>query len=307
MSHFSVLLQESLDALHIQPEGVYLDATVGAGGHTSKIAEQLTTGRVIGLDRDPETLANTRERLKPFGDKVILRQSNFVNLKQVLKDESIASIDGALFDLGVSSMQLDQAHRGFSFQQDGPLDMRMGPDAVQTAAGLIDELSQKELEHILRTYGEERLAKKIAGEMVKQRPFQTTLQLAELIESVYPAKARRQSKIHPATRSFQALRIAVNDELNIIPDALQAAFDCLNIGGRLAVIAFHSLEDRLVKQFFRKKAQGCVCPPKLPQCVCGKTPQAALSRLVKPSEEEIEQNPRSRSARLRALEKILDD
>lgn len=307
MSHFPVLLQESLNALHIQPEGVYLDATVGAGGHTSAIAEQLTKGRVIGLDRDPETLASTCEKLKPFGDKVILRQANFVDLKQVLDEENIPALDGALFDLGVSSMQLDQAHRGFSFQQDGPLDMRMGPDASHTAAELIDELSQKELEHILRTYGEERFAKKISSEMVEQRPFQTTLQLAELIESVYPAKARRQSKIHPATRAFQALRIAINDELNIIPDALQAAFDCLNIGGRLVVIAFHSLEDRLVKQFFREKAQGCVCPPKLPQCVCGQMPKAKLSRLVKPSVEEVEQNPRSRSARLRALEKISDD
>lgn len=306
MSHLSVLLQASIGALHIKPEGVYLDATVGAGGHSAEICKQLTTGCLIGLDRDPETLSATREKLKPFGEKVSLHQANFVDLKKVLEQENIEKLDGALFDLGVSSMQLDQAHRGFSFRHDGPLDMRMGPDAVCTAAELIDDISQKDLERIIRTYGEERFAKQIARNIIEQRPLKTTRQLAELIETTYSAKARRLSNIHPATRTFQALRIAVNDELNIIPDALQAAFDCLANGGRLAVIAFHSLEDRLVKHFFSEKAQGCTCPPALPQCVCGKTPQANVFRLIKPDDEEISQNPRARSARLRTLEKISD-
>ncbi len=306
MSHLSVLLQASIGALHIKPEGVYLDATVGAGGHSAEICKQLTTGCLIGLDRDPETLSATREKLKLFGEKVSLHQANFVDLKKVLEQEKIEKLDGALFDLGVSSMQLDQAHRGFSFRHDGPLDMRMGPDAVCTAAELIDDISQKDLERIIRTYGEERFAKQIARNIIEQRPLKTTRQLAELIEATYSAKARRLSNIHPATRTFQALRIAVNDELNIIPDALQAAFDCLAKGGRLAVIAFHSLEDRLVKQFFREKAQGCTCPPALPQCVCGNTPQANVFKLIKPDDEEISQNPRARSARLRTLEKISD-
>jgi len=304
LSHLSVLLQVSVEALRINPEGVYLDATVGAGGHSIEIAKRLTIGRLIGLDRDPETLAKTRESLNVFGEKVSLHQANFANLKRVLDEEGIEQLNGALFDLGVSSMQLDQAHRGFSFQKDGPLDMRMGPDASCTAAELIDDVSQKELEQIIRTYGEERFAKQIARNIIDQRPLKSTRELSELIAATYPSKFRRESKIHPATRTFQALRIAVNDELNIIPDALQSAFDCLGTGGRLVVIAFHSLEDRLVKQFFKDQAQGCTCPPALPQCVCNNTPKANVFKLIKSSDEEINQNPRARSARLRILEKL---
>lgn len=301
--HTPALLEETLDSLNVRPGGVYLDATVGAGGHAAAIAKRLKTGLLIGLDRDLQTLDQTRKTLAPFGEKIRLHQANFVQLQEILNQEAIAQIDGALFDLGVSSMQLDHPQRGFSFRRDGPLDMRMGSDAPRTAAQLIEQSSAAALEHIIRSYGEERFARRIAQAITQHRenhgPLSGTEALADLIANSIPAPARRKAKIHPATRTFQALRIAVNDELNAIPIALEAAFLRLRPDGRLVVISFHSLEDRLVKQFFREKAQGCTCPPGLPQCVCGKQPDAKLFPLIRPSERETKINPRVRSARLR--------
>ena len=306
MNHIPVLLREALQALSVV-DGIYLDATVGAGGHAGEIASRLSSGRLIGLDRDPHALELARQALLPCKN-VSLHLANFTDLERVLDQEQIGALDGALFDLGVSSMQLDQPERGFSFRAEGFLDMRMGPDAPRTAADLVNHLDSTELEHIIRAYGEERFSRKIAQAIVAHRqrhgPMTTTKQLAQLIEDITPAAVRRGSKIHPATRTFQALRIAVNDELGAIPMALEAAFQRLKLGGRLVVIAFHSLEDRLVKEFMRGKATGCTCPPRLPQCVCGKKPQAKVFRLIKSSPDEIEKNPRSRSARLRALEKL---
>jgi 16S rRNA (cytosine1402-N4)-methyltransferase len=308
LSHQPVLLNECVDALSVRPDGVYLDATVGAGGHAAAVAERLTSGLLLGLDRDPDTLEQTKQTLKPFGSRVRLIESNYVHLKDVLDREGVSNLDGVLFDLGVSSMQLDQAERGFSFMRDGPLDMRMGPDATVTAAMLVNESTFKELLDIIRANGEERFAKTIAKAIMFHRneegPITSTLELAELIENAYPAPARRKSNIHPATRTFQALRIAVNDELGGIEPALEAAFDALKTRGRLAIISFHSLEDRIVKEFFKQKAQGCTCPPRLPACVCGQVPEAKLISSTPPSKAEIESNPRARSARLRVLEKL---
>lgn len=307
MSHVPVLLEETLEGLALQPAGVYLDATVGAGGHAQAIAERLVGGRLIGLDRDPQTLEATRRRLAPLEDKVCLRVANFVYLKRELQAEGVAALEGALFDLGVSSMQLGQAGRGFSFLTDGPLDMRMGPDAAQTAADLLNSITACELAKLIRDYGEERFAQRIAAAIVSYREhhgcLSHTVELARIIEAALPAPARRKASVHPATRTFQAIRIAVNDELNAILPALEDAFELLKPGGRLVVIAFHSLEDRLVKRFFKAKAQGCTCPPKLPQCVCGKTPQAKCFPLIRPSKDEVAHNPRARSARLRVAQK----
>jgi len=307
LSHRPVLLRECIEALVVRPSCVYVDATVGAGGHAAALAEQLTDGLLIGLDRDPDTLKQTRKTLARFGKRVRLVEDNYARLARVLEAEGVGQIHGVLFDLGVSSMQLDRAGRGFSFLRDGPLDMRMGPDAATTAADVVNQFSTKELVSILRSYGEERFADRIARAIVAHRerrgPLARTLELAALIEAAYPASARRKSNIHPATRTFQALRIAVNDELGAIEPGLQAAFEALVEGGRLAVISFHSLEDRIVKRFFRKQSQGCTCPPGLPACVCGNVSQAKALASVTPSESEIAENPRARSARLRVLER----
>ncbi len=308
MSHRPVLLDEAVRALNVRPDGVYLDATLGAGGHARAVLERLASGRLIGLDRDPHALALASSALQAFGTRFTAHLCNYARLGEMLRAEGITRLDGALFDLGASSMQFDQPERGFSFREDGPLDMRMGPDAPHTAAELLNRWDEAALARVLRDYGEERFAARIARAIVAQRerrgPLSRTRELADLIAGAIPAPARRKAKIHPATRAFQALRIAVNGELEAVPRGLEAAFAALAPGGRLAVIAFHSLEDRPVKRFMREKAQGCVCPPGLPVCACGRAPEARAFPLVKPSEAELAANPRARSARLRALERL---
>ena len=298
----------AVEALAIRPDGIYLDGTLGGAGHSYEIASRLTTGRLIGLDRDEVALAAARERLKPFSDRVTLVHSNFQALSAVLDDLGIAKVDGMLFDLGVSSPQLDDKERGFSYMADAPLDMRMDRSEGLTAYDVVNTYDQESLKRILYTYGEERYAPKIAAAIVKRRaekPIETTLELAELIRAAMPPQALRE-KQHPAKRSFQAIRIAVNDELTAVERMLASAIDRLNPGGRLAVITFHSLEDRLVKSAMQEAAKGCICPKEFPVCVCGRTPKVKIltRHPIVADEAELAENPRARSAKLRAAERI---
>lgn len=306
--HISVLLEECLDGLAIKPNGIYLDGTLGGAGHSGQIAKCLTTGRLIGIDRDPVALKAAGERLAPYKDNVTLVHSNFCEMAQVVKDLGFPGVDGILLDLGVSSPQLDDAQRGFSYMNDAPLDMRMNSEDALTAYTVVNTWSQDELKRILFDYGEERYAPRIAGAICRYReekPIETTLELVEIIRSAMPPQALRE-KQHPAKRSFQAIRIAVNDELGSVERAMEAAIPLLNPGGRLAVITFHSLEDRIVKNAMAEAAKGCTCPPNFPVCVCGKKPQVKLisRKPIVATEEELEVNPRSRSAKLRVCEKI---
>ena len=305
--HQPVLLRECLDALAVKPDGVYVDGTLGRAGHSSEIVRRLTTGRLIALDRDETALAAARERLADHMDRVTLVHSNFSRLGEVLDELGVAAADGMLFDLGVSSPQLDDASRGFSYMQDAPLDMRMDADAPLTARELVNAAPYDELCRILYEYGEERYAPQIARAICaarESRPIETTLELAELIRGAMPAKALRE-KQHPAKRSFQAVRIAVNDELGELTPMLDAAEAHLKPGGRLAVITFHSLEDRIVKQKLRDFATGCICPPEFPVCVCGRKPRMKLvtRKPIVAGGEELDRNPRARSAKLRVAEK----
>lgn len=298
----------AVEALAIRPDGIYLDGTLGGAGHSYEIASRLTTGRLIGLDRDEVALAAARERLKPFSDRVTLVHSNFQALATVLDDLCIAKVDGMLFDLGVSSPQLDDKARGFSYMADAPLDMRMDRSEGLTAYDVVNTYDQESLKRILYTYGEERYAPKIAAAIVKKRaekPIETTLELAELIRAAMPPQALRE-KQHPAKRSFQAIRIAVNDELTAVERMLASAIDRLNPGGRLAVITFHSLEDRLVKSAMQEAAKGCTCPKEFPVCVCGRTPKVKIltRHPIVADEVELAENPRARSAKLRVAERI---
>ena len=298
----------AVEALAIRPDGIYLDGTLGGAGHSYEIASRLTTGRLIGLDRDEVALAAARERLKPFSDRVTLVHSNFQALSAVLDDLGIAKVDGMLFDLGVSSPQLDDKERGFSYMADAPLDMRMDRSEGLTAYDVVNTYDQESLKRILYTYGEERYAPKIAAAIVKRRaekPVETTLELAELIRAAMPPQALRE-KQHPAKRSFQAIRIAVNDELTAVERMLASAIDRLNPGGRLAVITFHSLEDRLVKSAMQEAAKGCICPKEFPVCVCGRTPKVKIltRHPIVADEAELAENPRARSAKLRVAERI---
>ena len=307
-THKPVLLHECLEGLNIRPEGVYVDGTLGRAGHSREIARRLTGGRLICIDRDDAALAAAPARLEGLMDRVTLVKGNFGDLAAILAEQGIAGADGMLFDLGVSSPQLDDAARGFSYLQDAPLDMRMDRSAPLTAREVVNGWSQEELKRILWQYGEERYAGPIAAAIVRARavrPVETTLELAQLIAAAMPAKARRE-KQHPAKRSFQAIRIAVNDELGEVERMLAAAPDCLNPGGRICVIAFHSLEDRLVKTAYAEWAKGCTCPPDFPVCVCGKKPRVRLvgRRPIVAGEEELEENPRARSAKLRVAEKL---
>lgn len=307
-SHKSVLLDECIEALKLRPDGIYLDGTLGGAGHSYEIARRLTTGRLIGVDRDAVALRAAAERLAPFASRVTTVHSNFSELDHILEELGIDAVDGMLFDLGVSSPQLDDAQRGFSYMADAPLDMRMNKDDTLTAAEVVNLWSQDELRRILYEYGEERYAPQIAAAIVRRRekaPIRTTLELVEVIRSAMPPQALRE-KQHPAKRSFQAIRIAVNDELGAIGKLMRSAFARLKPGGRLAVITFHSLEDRIVKSEMQLAARGCTCPPEFPVCVCGKTP---LIRIVtrKPivsGARELEENPRARSAKLRVAEKL---
>ena len=306
--HVSVLLQECLDGLNIKPDGIYVDGTLGGAGHSSQIAARLTTGRLIGIDRDPVALKAAGERLAPYGDRVMLVHSNFCEIKQVLEDLNIPGVDGILLDLGVSSPQLDDGQRGFSYMADAPLDMRMNSDDSLSAHTVVNTWSQAELKRILYDYGEERYAPQIAAAICRRReaaPIETTLELVDIIRSAMPPAALRE-KQHPAKRSFQAIRIAVNDELGSVEKAMQDAIPLLNPGGRLAVITFHSLEDRIVKNAMAEAAKGCTCPPNFPVCVCGKKPIVKLisRKPIVATEEELEVNPRSRSAKLRVCEKL---
>ena len=306
--HISVLLEESIEALHIRPDGIYLDGTLGGAGHSSEIARRLTTGLLIGVDRDPRALSAAQERLAPWMDRVRLVHSNFRELDAILDSLGIPGVDGILLDLGVSSPQLDEAARGFSYMADAPLDMRMDPSDPLTAYEVVNSWPQEELRRILFAYGEERYAPLIAAAMVRRReqaPIATTLELVDVIRSAMPQKALRE-KQHPAKRSFQAIRIAVNDELGAVDGVMGRAIDRLNPGGRLAVITFHSLEDRIVKNAMAQAARGCTCPPEFPVCVCGKKPTLRLvsRKPVTASEAELNENPRSRSAKLRVGEKL---
>ena len=306
-SHKPVLLNECIQALNIRPDGVYVDGTLGRAGHSLEIARRLTTGRLICIDRDQAAIDAARVRLAPYLDRVTLIHSNFSDLGDVLGEAGVNGADGMLFDLGVSSPQLDDASRGFSYMQDAPLDMRMDTTAPLTAADVVNTWSQEELRRILYEYGEERYAPAIAKAIVRAREqalVETTLELVEIIKGAMPPAALRE-KQHPAKRSFQAVRIAVNGELDALPPMLRAAVDGLNPGGRLAVITFHSLEDRIVKRALAGMAKGCTCPPEFPVCVCGKKPQIRLvtHKPVTAGAAELEDNPRARSAKLRVAEK----
>lgn len=314
--HVTVMKQQSIEALCVKPDGCYVDCTMGGAGHSAEIAARLGPGgRLIAFDQDEAALEAGRARLAPFADRVRIVKSNFRHLQQVLasldevpKKDGVPQVDGILFDLGVSSPQLDEAERGFSYNRDAELDMRMDRGARLTARDIVNGWSEEELARILFEYGEEKFSRRIARAIVEARsrePIETTGRLAELVKEAIPAAVRR-SGPHPAKRSFQALRIAVNDELGAFEDALAQAIRCLAPGGRVAVITFHSLEDRICKQMFAKFVETCTCPPDFPMCVCGKK---AIVRLVHrkpatPSDEEIEANPRARSAKLRAAEKL---
>lgn len=304
--HRPVLLDETLQALHIVPNGIYVDGTAGGGGHSYAIASKLDGGRLISLDQDPDAIAEASRRLKALPATVVHR--NFRYMGDVLQEQGVDKVDGVLLDIGVSSHQLDVPERGFSYHADAPLDMRMSQTGV-TAADLLRELSEQELADIFFRFGEEKFSRSIARAIVNTRqtqPLVTTAQLAELIKGAVPAAVRREG--HPARKVFQALRMAVNAELDCLSDALDVAFDSLKVGGRLAVITFHSLEDRMVKQRFASFCKGCECPPDFPVCVCGKTPagQLVFKKPIEASAEELAENPRSRSAKLRCIEKRHD-
>ena len=308
LTHRPVLLRECLEGLAIRPEGTYLDGTLGRGGHAREIAARLTTGRLLCIDRDQAALDAARERLAGVWDRVTLIHGNFGDLAQLLDSRGLTGLDGMLFDLGVSSPQLDGRDRGFSYRLDAPLDMRMDRSEALTAYAVVNQWPQEELKRILRQYGEERYAPQIAAAIVKSRalrPIGTTLELVEVIRGAMPAQALRE-KQHPAKRSFQAIRIAVNDELGAVDRMLRAAAPRLAPGGRLCVISFHSLEDRLVKNGLAEFARGCTCPPDFPVCVCGKKPAVKLvsRKPILPAEQEIAENPRARSAKLRVAEKL---
>ena len=306
--HVSVLLQECIDGLNIKPEGIYVDGTLGGAGHSSQIAARLTTGRLIGIDRDPIALEAAGKRLAPYADRVTLVHSNFCEIAQVLEDLGIPGVDGILLDLGVSSPQLDEVSRGFSYMGDAPLDMRMNSEDSLTAYDVVNTWSFEELRRILYEYGEERYAPQIASAICRRREtaaIETTLELVDIIRSAMPPAALRE-KQHPAKRSFQAIRIAVNDELGSVEKVMRDAIPCLNPGGRLAIITFHSLEDRIVKNGMTAASKGCTCPPNFPVCVCGNKPKVKLisRKPIVSGQEELDVNPRARSAKLRVCEKL---
>ncbi len=301
--HIPVLFNETIDSLNIVPGGVYVDCTAGGGGHSSAILERLGEGRLIAVDRDPEAIATLGARFG--GDpRVTLVHDNFFNIKAILSSLGIEQVNGVLADLGVSSHQLDEPARGFSFHHDAPLDMRMSLEGM-SAADAVNDLPQHELQRIIYEYGEEKFAPAISRAIVRareQKRIETTLELTEIIKSAMPAAAKRDG--HPARRTFQAIRIYINGELDGLSQAVTDMFDCLDKGGRVSIITFHSLEDRIVKQAFAPLAKGCICPRNFPVCVCGRVPQAKVLKAVAPSEAETAENPRSRSARLRTAEKL---
>ena len=306
--HVSVLLEECIDALAIKPDGIYVDGTLGGAGHSSQIVQRLTTGRLIGIDRDEVALEAAGKRLEPWADRVTLVHSNFCEIAAVLQQLNISGVDGILLDLGVSSPQLDDGERGFSYMADAPLDMRMNRRDALSAYHVVNTWPQEELKRILFDYGEERYAPKIAAAICRRReekPIETTLELVDINRSAMPPAALRE-KQHPAKRTFQAIRIAVNDELGSVEKVMRDALECLNPGGRLAVITFHSLEDRIVKSAMTAASKGCTCPPSFPVCVCGKKPKVTLvsRKPITSTQQELDANPRARSAKLRVCEKL---
>lgn len=308
-NHTSVLLNETIEGLKIKPDGIYVDGTLGGGGHSFEIAKRLNdNGRLIGIDQDEAAILAAGERLKDFGDKVIIVRSNYRNAFSVLHDLGIEKIDGMMLDLGVSSYQLDTQERGFSYRYDAPLDMRMDLRQTLTAKDIVNGYSETELFHIIRDYGEDRFAKNIAKHIVMARakkPIETTGELNEIIRAAIPAKMRAEGG-HPSKRTYQAIRIECNKELEVLKESLEELIGILNPGGRLCIITFHSLEDRIVKTAFKKAENPCTCPPSFPVCVCGKKSQGKVitGKPVLPCEEEMESNPRSKSAKLRIFEKI---
>lgn len=306
--HYSVMLRECIDSLNIRPDGIYVDGTLGMGGHSYEIADRLTTGRLISIDRDPMALERAVVRLEPFMDRITLVHGNFCDMDNILNDLGIDQVDGMLFDLGVSSPQLDEADRGFSYMTDAPLDMRMDPGDAVTAADIVNGWSRDDLKRILYDFGEERYAPKIADAIVRYReekPVKTTLELVDIIKGAMPASALRE-KQHPAKRTFQALRIAVNGELDALSQVLSTAADRLRPGGRLCVVSFHSLEDRIVKNAIASRENGCICPRDFPVCTCGfvQTLKSVSRKPLLPQNDELGENPRSRSAKLRVAERV---
>ena len=306
--HISVLLNECIENLNIKPDGIYLDGTLGLGGHSYQIASRLRTGRLICIDRDETAIERSAERLSPFADKITFVHGNFSDCASILEELGINGVDGMLFDLGVSSPQLDEIRRGFSYMGDAPLDMRMDGSAGLTAYEVVNTWGEDKLNRILWDYGEERYARRITAAILAHRtekPIKTTLELVDIIKGAMPASALRE-KQHPAKRSFQAIRIAVNDELGAIASMMETAPDKLNKGGRLCVISFHSLEDRIVKSGIAARENGCTCPREAPICTCGfvQTLKSVTRKPILPSEDEIERNPRSRSAKLRVAERV---
>ena len=306
--HVSVLLAECIENLNIRSDGIYVDGTLGLGGHSYEIASRLREGRLIGIDRDPSAIERAGKRLEPFRDRITLVHGNFGDVAQILDELGIAGVDGMLFDLGVSSPQLDEAERGFSYMLEAPLDMRMDSTAALSAYEVVNTWSEERLNRILWDYGEERYARRITAAILAARekaPIQSTAELVEIIRGAMPAAALRE-KQHPAKRSFQAIRIAVNDELGEVERMMETAPDKLSPGGRLCVISFHSLEDRIVKTGIARRENGCTCPREAPVCTCGfvRTLRSVSRKPILPSEEEIERNPRSRSAKLRVAERV---
>lgn len=307
VAHKPVLLIEAINALAVQPGGRYIDCTVGGGGHSSAILENSAPGgQLLGIDADPEAIRLANAHLSKYQNSVLLVNDNFVNIGDICQRYSYFPVHGVLFDLGLSSYQLEDDPRGFSFQHDAVLDMRFNPTQDTTAADIVNHTSEAELSLILREYGEERFSQRIARRIVQERPINTTLQLAHIVEN---ALGGRHGKIHPATRTFQAIRIFVNRELEMLEIALSKAVDVLGIGGRLVVISYHSLEDRIVKHFMQKEAKDCICPPNIPVCQCSHSASLRIinKKVIIPSEEELRDNPRSRSAKLRSAEKIAPD
>lgn len=306
--HFSVLLKECIENLNIKPDGIYLDGTLGLGGHSYQIASRLSTGRLVGIDRDETAIEGAGKRLAPFGDRVTLVHGNFSDAAEILDSLGIQGVDGMLFDLGVSSPQLDEVQRGFSYMGDAPLDMRMDGTDSLSAYEVVNQWSEDKLNRILWDYGEERYARRISRAIIQYRekkPVETTLELVDIIKGAMPAAALRE-KQHPAKRSFQAIRIAVNDELGAVSRMMETAPDKLNKGGRLCVISFHSLEDRIVKAGIAARENGCTCPREAPICTCGfvQTLRSVSRKPILPGPEELEMNPRSRSAKLRVAERV---
>ena len=309
-NHYSVLLAETIEQLHIKPDGIYVDGTLGGGGHAWQVCSRLTTGHFYGIDQDDAAIAAAGGRLAPFGDKVTILRNNYCNMRTALAAEGVTGVDGIVLDLGVSSYQLDTEERGFSYRYDAPLDMRMDRRQTLTARDIVNNYSENDLYRIIRDYGEDKFAKNIAKHIVMNRadkPIETTFELNDIIKAAIPAKMRQNG--HPSKQTFQAIRIECNRELEVLKDSLDDFIDLLNPGGRLCVITFHSLEDRIVKTIFRKNENPCTCPPDFPMCVCGKVSkgQVVTRKAILPSAQELAENSRSKSAKLRVFEKAMGE